>query len=318
MRKWRLALIVVLLCGVMVGGRMIASAQDAPEPGASESGVVAAPDTAGDAGGGGDDDKEIEQRTVKGESVLTMVLKHSGIAGWTIILMSLVAMGIIARFTYHLRRPMLLPEQLIRQLQDDLDNGQVREAVQKCNASESVLARVMKAALLEIRGGYDEMSTVMQEAGEAESVRQHQQVGWLAVIGAIAPMLGLTGTVLGMMGAFGVIAASEGNPSARELAEHIQLALTTTCEGLLVAVPVLLAYAVFRNRVTSLMLDVGVISTELIGRFKGVEITPAMIAGVREAATDGGEGYVPPSPPVTMAPEVDDDDGAPPPPPPPQ
>ena len=127
-------------------------------------------------------------------------------------LMSLVAMGVIARFVYYLRRPMLLPEGLVRQLQEDLDNGQVREAVQKCNASESVLARVVKASLLEIRGGYDEMTTVMQEAGEAESVRLHQQVGWLAIIGAIAPMLGLTGTVLGMMKAFGTISQMEAQP----------------------------------------------------------------------------------------------------------
>lgn len=315
MRRWRLALIVVLLCGLMVGGGMIAGAQeDAPEPGGGEPGVAAAPDTGGDAGDGGDDDKEF-----KAVSVLTLVLKHSGVAGWTIILMSLVAMGIIARFTFHLRRPMLLPEDLIRGLQDDLDNGQVREAVQKCSASESVLARVMKAALLEIRGGYDEMSTVMQEAGEAESVRMHQQVGWLSIIGAIAPMLGLTGTVLGMMKAFGTISQMASQPPPAVLAGDIQEALTTTCEGLVVAVPVLLAYALFRNRVTSLMLDVGVISTELIGRFKGVEITPAMIAGVREAATGEGEGYVPPSPTLTMAPglapDVDDDSSPPPPPP---
>jgi len=218
--------------------------------------------------------------------------------------MSVVAIYVIARFLYYLRRSQVVPEELVRQLAEDLDNRRIREALERCDSSDSPLARVVRSALLEIRGGYDEMVDVMEEAGEVEAVRLHQQVGWLAIIGAIAPMLGLTGTVLGMMGAFGTISQMETQPPPRVLAADIQQALVTTCEGLVVAVPVLLAYAAFRNRVTSLMLEVGVTATDLISRFKGVEITPAMMAGVEEEPVEEGE-------------ELIEEEPAPPPPPPP-
>jgi biopolymer transport protein ExbB/TolQ len=114
-------------------------------------------------------------------------------------------------------------------------------------------------------------------------------------------MLGLTGTVLGMIGAFGTIAASETQPPPRLLAEDIQFALVTTCEGLIVAVPVLLAYAVFRNRVTTLMLEVSAAATDLIDELRGVEITPEMAAELEEAeespAEEGKGPEQPPPPP---------------------
>jgi biopolymer transport protein ExbB len=248
-------------------------------------------------------------------SVLMLVLQNSGVPGWIIILMSVVALYLVVRMLFELRRDQLMPEQLILALEDDLDGMDLREAMQKCMASDSILARVMRSALREVRAGYDGMMEAMEETGEAESVRLHQHVGWLSIIGAIAPMLGLTGTVLGMMAAFGTISQMEQQPPPRVLAENIQLALTTTCEGLIVAVPVLLFYAMFRNRVTALMLDVGVAADDLLSRFKNVEVTPAMVAEVREAAQagvpeeaempsegpppveEGGEEDVPPPPP---------------------
>jgi biopolymer transport protein ExbB len=143
------------------------------------------------------------------------------------------------------------------------------------------------------------MVKVMEETGEVESIRLHQHVGWLAIIGAIAPMLGLLGTVLGMTFAFAVIGASDTQPSPRVLANYIQLALITTVEGLTVAVPVLLGYAYFKNKVVTLMLEVGVVASGLIDRFKGVQITPSMLAGVKEQADKGRRRAKPAATPAT-------------------
>jgi biopolymer transport protein ExbB len=145
--------------------------------------------------------------------------------------------------------------------------------MEKCRRSGSVLGHVVAAGLSEVRSGYGEMADVAEEVSEVETSRLHQRVGWLALIGAIAPMLGLTGTVLGMMGAFGTISQMETQPPPKLLAGHIQHALVTTCLGLIVAVPVLVAYAVFRNRVNTLMHEVGAAASEVIGRFKNVKVS---------------------------------------------
>jgi len=307
MQRRCVALMIVALCGAFLASRAAhAQGESAPPepPEGALSEARAEPATPPGAPTPSAETSRTQQQKAERVSVLKLILRHSGPAGWTIIAMSVVAIYVIARFLYYLRRSQVVPEELVRQLAEDLDNRRIREALERCDSSDSPLARVVRSALLEIRGGYDEMVDVMEEAGEVEAVRLHQQVGWLAIIGAIAPMLGLTGTVLGMMGAFGTISQMETQPPPRVLAADIQQALVTTCEGLVVAVPVLLAYAAFRNRVTSLMLEVGVTATDLISRFKGVEITPAMMAGVEEEPVEEGE-------------ELIEEEPAPPPPPPP-
>ena len=343
MRRGWLVLFAVVICGLLFSGRAIVHAQEMGGPGDI-------PSLEGDGGGGeaapaeeptaeepaaeepeapeeeaaGEEAAAAAEGGEEGVSVFKLILQNSGVPGWIIILMSVVALYLVARMAFELRRSQLMPEELILALEDDLDDLELRDAMQKCMASDSVLARVMRSALREVRAGYDGMMEAMEETGEAESVRLHQHVGWLSIIGAIAPMLGLTGTVLGMMAAFGTISQMETQPPPRVLAENIQLALTTTCEGLIVAVPVLLFFAMFRNRVTALMLDVGVAADDLLSRFKNVEVTPAMVAEVREAAKTGvpAEAEEAPAaeeaapPPAEETGEEEEGDVPPPPPPP--
>jgi len=295
MRRSWLALVTMLLLAGFAANVKSTLAQEAV-PGEAESPTVEAegvlPEPAGEAG------EEAEKAPEAGVSVLELVLKHSSWPGWTIIGMSVIAFYLVLRSLWYLRRNRFMPSQLVEALQDDIGNRRIREAVEKCRDDDSVLARVVGSGLAEVRSSYDAMVGVMEEVGEEESVRLHQQVGWLALIGAITPMLGLTGTVLGMMGAFGTISQMETQPPPRLLAGHLQTALVTTFEGLVVAVPVLLAYAIFRNRVTTLMLEVGVESADLVGQLKGVELTPAMTAGVSEAARKPRkEPATPPPPP---------------------
>jgi len=129
-------------------------------------------------------------------------------------------------------------------------------------------------------------------------------------------MLGLLGTVLGMIGAFGQIAVADINPSPKELAANIEFALVTTAEGLYVAIPVLTAYAIARNQVASILDETGSIAGTLIDNFKGIEITPAMWAGVAEAAAAGSYAAAPAAPAAPPLEAPPPEEGAPPPPPP--
>jgi len=322
MRRSWLILLAAALCWAWAAQGAPVFGQE-PTPGAGGAGVAPAPEAVGEAaaapptGEAAPPAPATTAEAPKADSLVTIIMKNSGWPGWTIIVMSVVAVYLIIRFAYYLRRKRFIPESLVVALEDDLDNRRVAEAIEKCRQSDCVLARTVESGLSEIRAGYDEMVALMEETGNVESIRLHQQVGWLAIIGAIAPMLGLLGTVLGMTFAFAVIGASDTQPSPRALANYIQLALITTVEGLTVAVPVLLAYAIFKNKVITLMLEVGVAATDLIDRFKGVPITPAMMAGVREAVEKGRPKAVPVPPPPPPAPKPETPGPPPPPPPPP-
>ncbi len=345
MRRGWLTILFVVACGLLISSQTNLYAQGIPslDEGSGASGGGGAETAPAPSGGGGSTDEAPapsggngngESEEAEGEgggqqqggteevSVFTLVINNSGIPGAIIILLSTVAMYLTGQMIFSLRRSELMPEEFIYALEDDLEDLDLRDAMERCLRSECTLARVMEAGLREVRAGYDEMITAMEEAGEAESIRWHQHVGWLSVIGAISPMLGLTGTVLGMMAAFGTISQMSQQPEPAVLANDIQLALTTTCEGLVVAVPVLVAYAVFKNRVTSLMLDIGVAGEDLLSRFKHVETTPAMAAEVREAIESAA--HVPEEEPEDMPAEGEPEPPAPeqeedvPPPPPPE
>jgi len=92
----------------------------------------------------------------------------------------------------------------------------------------------------------------------------------LALIGTIAPMVGLFGTVDGMIRSFMVIAQATTAPKPAELAAGISTALVTTLIGLFLAIPAIAAYNILRNRVARLVLEVGIISEGLMGRFQNV------------------------------------------------
>ena len=94
------------------------------------------------------------------------------------------------------------------------------------------------------------------------------RLSYLALIGSIAPMIGLMGTVYGMIMSFEKIAQSTVSPKPAELAEGISTALFTTLEGLTVAIPAMIFYSILRNRVARFVLEVGMVSEGLMSRFQ--------------------------------------------------
>jgi len=91
----------------------------------------------------------------------------------------------------------------------------------------------------------------------------------MALIGTISPMVGLLGTVQGMIASFSVIATSSGQPRPAQLADGISTALFTTLVGLFIAIPAIAIYNILRNRVARLVLEVGIVSEGLMSRFSG-------------------------------------------------
>ncbi|MEA1952287.1 MAG: MotA/TolQ/ExbB proton channel family protein, partial [Planctomycetota bacterium] len=134
--------------------------------------------------------------------------------------------------------------------------GRMAEARQRCHGQPSFLAFVLGAGLAEVEGGWTAVEKAVEDATADQSARLFRKIEYLSVIGNIAPMLGLLGTVIGMIFAFQQVAETQGAARAGDLAEGIYLALVTTVEGLIVAIPALATFAVFRNRVDQLVAEV--------------------------------------------------------------
>lgn len=191
----------------------------------------------------------------------------SGFIGWCIIALSVVALALVLENYVSLRRDKLAPPELVDEVQSLFDEGQFQEAMELCENDRSFFGRVCAAGISKIGHDFDVIQTSIAEMGDEESIKLHQKISWLNVIAAIAPMMGLFGTVSGMIKSFQKIAQTT-NPSPSELAEGIYTALLTTLLGLMVAMPVIASFAYIRNRLIRSIIEVGAIVEDLFERFR--------------------------------------------------
>jgi biopolymer transport protein ExbB len=182
--------------------------------------------------------------------------------GVLIALLSLVAVGFIIEHLISIRKQTLMPEVVANELETLIHEGKVDAAIEACcdPRNESLIADVVLAGLRRYRSsefGFAEYKAAVEEAGEDQTGKLYRKTEVLGVIGAIAPMLGLTGTVLGMIRAFDEIAITGGRARPDQLADGISQALVTTLMGLVVAIPAMIAFSYFRNRIDSIVAEAG-------------------------------------------------------------
>jgi biopolymer transport protein ExbB len=168
------------------------------------------------------------------------------------------------------RREFLLPSQLIEGFESHLNAKRYQEAYELAKNDDSFLGKVLSAGLARISSGYPQAIEAMQEVGEEENMRLEHRLSYLALIGTISPMFGLLGTVDGMVQAFAVIAQSTVTPKPAELAQGIMTALVTTLVGLWLAIPAICAFNILRNQTNRHVLEVGIVSENLMSRFQNV------------------------------------------------
>jgi len=190
---------------------------------------------------------------------LSEIIFAGGVPGFLIVaLLLLLSMGGLALGVEHaltIRRKVMMPAQVQEQLTEVLAQGQVGKAIKLCEATPCPLADIVRASLVEAEGGWPAAEKGLEEEAAEQAGRLFRKIEYLSVLGNIAPMVGLLGTVIGMILAFREVADTQGAARAGELASGIYQALVTTVGGLLVAIPSLAAYAVFRNRVDQLMAE---------------------------------------------------------------
>jgi biopolymer transport protein ExbB len=185
----------------------------------------------------------------KSDSIISVIL-HGGpliVFIWICILAtSVIMVTLIIQLSISMRKEKLAPPPLVDSLRQLIGSGNYQEAWETCNANKNYLANVLKSGLSRIGRGKEAVETGLAEHGMREATLLRTRNSYLSVIGVVSPMIGLLGTVIGMMGAFSVLGASGmGNP--KELAGKISEVLLATASGLFIAIPAFVAYYIFRN-----------------------------------------------------------------------
>jgi len=201
-------------------------------------------------------------------SLLDFIL-GGGPIGLIILILSLAAIGMIGAQLFRIRRERLAPAVLVEELRPIFKDADVQGVIDRCEQQEreSYLSRVIRLSLSRAARspfGMLELRSTVDEVGQLEVDRLYRLTDGIGLVATIAPMLGLLGTVVGMVGAFDAITLAEGPARPDELAGSISQALITTVLGLIVAIPCTSAYTYLRNRIDHLTTEIGETIDELI------------------------------------------------------
>lgn len=185
----------------------------------------------------------------KNESVVSAIF-HGGpliIFIWLCILAtSTIMVTLIIQLALSLKKEKLAPPPLVDSLRQLIGSGNYQEAWETCNANRNYFANVLKSGLNRIGRGKEAVESSLAEHGMREATLLRTRNSYLSVIGVVSPMIGLLGTVIGMMGAFSVLGAS-GMSDPRGLSMKISEVLLATAAGLFIAIPAFVSYYIFRN-----------------------------------------------------------------------
>lgn len=202
-----------------------------------------------------------QEDTAGTSSSLFKMIQAGGIIGYTIIALSILALTMIIMHIVQIRRKVLVPPEQVESLDALLSRNDVNGALEYCMRPEndSYLTRILAAGLTRYQRsafGVFEIKNSIEEAGEEQTARLYRAVDVLNVVGSISPLMGLTGTVLGIVGAFENLGAG-ASPDQTALARNISLALVTTLLGLIVAIPCMALFTYFRNRIDAIASEAG-------------------------------------------------------------
>ncbi len=181
---------------------------------------------------------------------------------------SVLALTIVFERSWSLRRSVVLPAENIAQIAAAVREGNVDSAVKLCSDNNTAMSRILWVALKNRGVKRAVMKEILEEVGRQEVAHLERYIGVLGVIAAVSPLLGLLGTVIGMIEVFQVISI-EGVGKADILAGGISKALNTTAAGLSVAIPALVAYRIFESRVNRFVIEIEQHALHFVELLKG-------------------------------------------------
>ena len=233
------------------------AADNAPAPAPADNAAAAPAPAAG----------TTQPEAPKAKSFLWYAIESSGLIGLVIFLISVYMVALVIRLFMEFRVNEAVPPVLVEKLEAAIKERKFQEAYDVCRDDNSYLAKLVRTGVANLPVGRTEAKEAMNAASEEVIVTMESKISYLAVVGSLGPMLGLLGTVWGMILAFQNISTSGAQPRPDQLAGNIATALFTTLDGLILAVPAIFFFAFFRNRVAMIAMEATKVAERTINAF---------------------------------------------------
>jgi biopolymer transport protein ExbB len=197
--------------------------------------------------------------------------KHAGFMEYILVLVSIAGLALLLQSLVTIRVQLLRPPHIADELINLVSERNLDEALEAAQNDQSFLGVVAFATLSNAQFGKEAMEAAMSDAGELEGAKVLNRIGMLNLIAAIAPMLGLTGTVVGMIDTFSQLSAKSDSANVSDMAGGIGTALVCTFTGLFIAIPLLIVAFILKSRVTQVMHEISNDCGEMIRIITGGE-----------------------------------------------
>ena len=253
MKKFLWLFLVLLVVGCIVpGGELLAQEGGGEAPAA--------------AGGG-------EEAEAAGNPGFFAVVVSGGFVGIFLWLTIFAAFGAMIWFivdcAMSIKEEKIMPEDLILDVTEAMEEGDILKALSSCEDEPGPMANILTAGFSHVEEGFEVIQDSIISAADLESEQLMQKIQYLSVVGNLAPMLGLLGTVQGMILAFSNMGA---NVNIKVLSSNISQALYTTAAGLTIALPAVASFYIFRNKANRIILRMEGITIDLIKDLRNVEV----------------------------------------------
>ena len=256
-----IAIAIGLFLGVLFGMQCnYASAQEAP---AAATAAAAAP---------------AEKEATAGHSMsFTSIIFNSGKFGFLVWLMlfsaSVACLALVVDSFISIREVKISPKELVESVSGAIGEGDLAKAIELCDQSPSPLGRILKAGFLNVQEGFEVVQDAVGVAADIESETILARVSYLSVISNTTPMLGLIGTVQGMIYAFFTLGTQEAGAAQQAmLAVNISHGLWATAIGLGVSVPAAILFYFFKNRTMRIILGMEALTLEITKSLRNAEV----------------------------------------------
>jgi biopolymer transport protein ExbB len=222
----------------------------------------------------------------KPKGVVTLILQHIDAVTITIALLSVAGLTLIIQGFIKNRASVFMPEASTDHIRELIAQKKFKELIEFTETDPSFVSRALNPALKRAPS-FSSMKEAMETSIGEQTAEQFRKIEYLNIIGNLGPLLGLLGTVLGMITAFSALQAAGGNASPTELADGIAIALCHTFLGLFLAVPCLAAFGVLRTMVDRLTVRGALVAEEMLLMVKPQESKPAAAAAAAHPAAGG-------------------------------
>ena len=197
--------------------------------------------------------------------MLMWAIQASGPIGVCLLVISVYMSAMIIRFFLEIKLSEAVPAALVEKIETAIKERKFQEAYDACRDNETFLARLVRTGVANLPNGRPEAKEAMNVMGDELVTNMEAKVSYLAIIGQLGPMIGLVGTIFGMIMSFQEIATAAGSqPKPEKVAEGISTALFITLEGVSLAVPAIFFYSYFKNRITQIHMEATKVADRVI------------------------------------------------------